>query len=64
MNLQKEIRKGYEIKPEMKKVWAVEMDLLCKLLDVCKKYNLKIYAEGGTLLGAIREQGFYHGMMI
>lgn len=58
MNSQKEIRRGYEILPEMKKVWSVEIELLRKLLDVCKRYNLKIFAEGGTLLGAIREHGF------
>ncbi len=58
MNLDKEIRDGYEISAEMKKVWAVEMELLKKLLEVCKKHNLKIWAEGGTLLGAVRHKGF------
>lgn len=34
------------------------MDMLKKLLEVCDKYDLKIWAEGGTLLGAIRDKGF------
>lgn len=34
------------------------MNLLSKLLEVCEIYNLKIWAEGGTLLGAVREKGF------
>lgn len=42
----------------MKKVWAVELDLLSKLLEVCKKHNIKVYASGGTLLGAVRHHGF------
>lgn len=42
----------------MKKVWAVEMELLNKLLEVCKKHNLRIWAEGGTLLGTVREHGY------
>lgn len=58
MNLEKETRRGYEISAEMKKVWAVEMELLKKLLEVCERNNLKIWAEGGTLLGAVREKGY------
>lgn len=53
-----EVRCGFTVSPEMKKVWAVELDLLQELLRVCVKYNLKLFASGGTLLGAIRHQGF------
>ncbi len=58
MNLEEEIRTGYTIPVEMKKVWKVQMDLLKKLLDVCEKHHLRIWAEGGTLLGTIREHGY------
>lgn len=58
MNLETEVRKGYTIPTEMKKVWEVQMDLLKKLLDVCEKHHLKIWADGGTLLGTVREQGY------
>lgn len=58
MNLEPETRRGYYITAEMKKVWAVEIKLLKKLLKVCEKHNLRIFAEGGTLLGAVREHGF------
>jgi lipopolysaccharide cholinephosphotransferase len=34
------------------------MKLLNKLLEVCKKNNLRIFAESGTLLGAVREHGY------
>lgn len=53
-----EIRDGYKVSEEMKKVWAVELDLLNKLLDVCQKYDLKCFADAGTLLGTIRHKGF------
>lgn len=53
-----EERCGYQVSAEMKKVWAVELDLLDTLLTVCKKYHLRIFADGGTLLGAIRHKGF------
>lgn len=57
--LKKEVRCGYEISAEMKKVWAVELDLLNELLRVCRKYRLHVAASGGTLLGAVR----HHGMI-
>lgn len=57
-NYNEEIICGHLVTSETKKLWAVEMDLAKKLLEVCKKYNLKIWADGGTLLGAVRHQGF------
>ncbi|MDE7177642.1 MAG: LicD family protein [Lachnospiraceae bacterium] len=53
-----EIRNGYNVSEKMKKVWAVELDLLNKLLDVCQKYELKCFVDAGTLLGVIRHKGF------
>lgn len=58
MNLNEEVRNGYTISAEMKKVWRVQMDLLKKLLEVCEKHNLRIWADGGTLLGTVREHGY------
>lgn len=56
--LDEEIRDDYVVSSQMKQVWAVELDLLNKILEVCKKYNIKIIASGGTLLGAVRHKGF------
>ena len=58
MNLEEEVRRGYTIPAEMKKVWKVQMDLLRKLLSVCDKHHLKVWAEGGTLLGTVRDHGY------
>lgn len=55
--LDEEVRCGYTVTKQMKEVWAVELDLLDKLLSVCKKYNIKIFASDGTLLGAARHKG-------
>lgn len=56
--LDEEIRNNYAVSSEMKKIWAVEIDLLCKLDEVCGKHGIKYFADGGTLLGAVREGGF------
>lgn len=56
--LNEEVRCDYTISHEMKKVWAVELDLLVEFQSVCRKYGLRYFAYGGTLLGAIRHQGF------
>lgn len=58
MNLEREIRCGYEVSAEMKKVWSVQMKLVVELLRVCKKNNLKIWADSGTLIGAVRHHGY------
>lgn len=58
MNIQAENREGYIISVEMKKLWNVQMQMLLKLLDVCSRHGLRIWAEGGTLLGTVRHKGY------
>lgn len=58
MNLDEEIRDGYLITADMKRVWAVELNLLQQLLSVCRKHNLRIWIDAGTLIGAVRHGGF------
>ena len=56
--LQDEIRNDHLVTTEVKKLWAVELDILETFSAVCKKYNLRYYAAGGTLLGAVRHKGY------
>ena len=53
-----EVRSNYYVSPAMKKVWAVLLDLLNELQNVCEQYGIRYYASGGTMLGAVRHQGF------
>ncbi len=56
--LDEEVRCGCLVSSKMKEIWAVELDLLAKLLEVCKKHDIKMWVDGGTMLGAVRHQGF------
>ncbi len=58
MNLEQEIISGYEVSAKMKRVWAMELDMVSRFIEVCKQYNLTYYIMGGTLLGAVRHKGF------
>lgn len=55
---QEETRCGYIVSEKMKKVWAVELQMLEKFIDVCERNNLSYFLDGGTLLGAVRHKGF------
>ena len=43
---------------KLKRIHAVELDLLNEFLAVCKKYKIKVGVFAGTLLGAVRHKGF------
>ena len=49
---------GYMVSSDMKKVWAVLLDLLNEFRRVCEKHSLRWWVTAGTLLGTIRHQGF------
>ena len=53
-----EVREDFLVDTTMKTVWAAEMELLADIDYVCQKYNLQYYAYWGTMLGAVRHQGF------
>lgn len=56
--LKEEERCGYRIPLSMKRVWAVQLDILNRVLAICKKHDLKIWMAGGSLLGTIRHKGY------
>ena len=56
--LKEEKRSNFIVSSAMKEVWAVELDLLAEFQRVANKHNITYIASGGTMLGAVRHQGF------
>ena len=57
-NCNEETRDGYHISSEMKKIWKVQLEMVSKVLEVCERHHLRIWADGGTLLGCVRHKGY------
>ncbi len=53
-----EIREGFFVPSMMKRAWAEELTVLGEIDRICNKYNIRYFAEWGTLLGAVRHNGF------
>lgn len=53
-----EIICDYKVTAEMKKLWAIQIDLYLEFARVCDKNGLRYFAMFGTALGAVRHNGF------
>lgn len=53
-----EVRDGFFVPGMMKRAWAAQIEVLEEVALVCEKYNIKYFADAGTLLGAVRHGGF------
>ena len=47
-----------EIDPRLRKLQMAELEILNEFVRICEKHDLTYYLVGGTLLGAVRHQGF------
>ena len=53
-----EVRDGFFVPSEMKRAWAAEMEVLSEVDRVCRKHNIQYFADWGTLLAAVRHEGY------
>ena len=49
---------GHYVTQQSKEHWAVILDLMVEFDRVCKEHDITYFLDGGTLLGAVRHQGF------
>lgn len=49
---------SYKVTKNMEELRVVQLDLLEKFMEVCNRHQLRYFSIYGTLLGAIRHQGF------
>lgn len=55
---QDEVRYGFYVPTAIKQAWGAELQILVEIDRICKKYNIRYFAEWGTLIGAVRHSGF------
>ncbi len=55
---EEEIRSWFKVTSNRKKVRNIQLWLFEEMKKICKKHNLKYYADWWTLLWAVRHQGF------
>lgn len=55
-----DIEMGYnkEDNSELRRLQMIELEILKLFSEICEKHNLRYYLVGGTMLGAVRHQGF------
>ena len=53
-----EVRSRFFVPSLMKRAWAAQISVLEKFDEICKQNNLIYFADFGTLLGAVRHEGF------
>ena len=53
-----ETREGFFVPELMKRAWAAELEVLQVVADICERYGIQWFADWGTMLGAVRHQGF------
>ena len=56
--LKAEERCNFYIDTTMKTVWAAELEVLYEIAVICEKYNIPWYMAYGSLLGAVRHEGY------
>lgn len=58
LNLEEEILCDYVVTKQMKLVWQYQLEMVEEVDRICKKYNIKYFLDGGTLIGAVRHKGY------
>lgn len=49
---------GFTVEAEMKHVWAAQLKVYKIIEEICIRHNIKLFGIWGTMLGAVRHNGF------
>ena len=53
-----EVIEGFYVPSMLKKAWGVQLDVLAETDAICRRHNIPYFADWGTLLAAIRHNGY------
>lgn len=53
-----EIRSGFHVSENRKKLWSIELQILDAVDAICRKNGLRYFLVGGCAIGAVRHGGF------
>lgn len=53
-----EVRMGFYVPTTVKQAWAEELTIVSEIDRICKKHNIRYFANYGTFLGTLRHGGF------
>ena len=53
-----EVRDGFFVSETMKRFWAGQLVVLSEIDKICRRHDINWYADSGTMLGAVRHNGF------
>ena len=53
-----EVRDGFYVWTMMKRFWAAQLKVLAEVDKICRRHDIRWYADNGTLLGAVRHGGY------
>ncbi len=53
-----EVLCGFTVPVMMKRAWAAQIEVFLVVADICRRNGIHYFADGGTLLGAVRHKGY------
>ena len=56
-SLKPEVIDGYKVSAKMKRVWAVQLDILKQCIAICERHKIDYSLDSGSILGAVRHRG-------
>ncbi|MGN0345696.1 MAG: LicD family protein [Lachnospiraceae bacterium] len=57
-NFQSEYVDGFYVMEMVKRSWAAQLEVYDIIRNICEKHDIRFFADWGTLLGAVRHNGF------